>query len=366
MDQVLERVSTANATPPPMTGTLTPLERVEGLRQRRAADGATANDNPWMSALWLRTWWEVYGGQRQARVISLPAPEPAEWPMYQENDRHLRSLGLLGYSYCRHSLPQPENIPALAAQLAAQRDWDTLHFTGLPLDQARRWCDGLRAARLTASVSLAHQQRYLPLDRTWPEIEAEMRPSLRSNVHRRERMLEKLGPLQLRVHTQPDGLASIFEECVALESSGWKGKQRTALAYLPDARRFYRTLAFRAAATGALYLALLYSNDALIAFSFCLRHHRVLGGVKIAYHDGWRRYAPGSVLTYRLLQRLQQQGAAELDFSGGDDPYKAEWTPYARTLADLRAFNRTARGRAAAFLCNSRAAVFARLRPQPA
>ena len=125
-------------------------------------------------------------------------------------------------------------------------------------------------------------------------------------------------------------------------------------------------MAFRAAATGALYLALLYSNDALIAFSFCLRHHRVLGGVKIAYHDGWRRYAPGSVLTYRLLQRLQQQGAAELDFSGGDDPYKAEWTPYARTLADLRAFNRTARGRAAAFLCNSRAAVFARLRPQPA
>lgn len=360
MDQVLERPLAAHADPATL---IPPAERP---RQQRAADGATGDDNPWMSAVWLDTWWEVYGAQRRPRMLSLPDDEQAQWPMYEERDRHLRSLGLLGYSYCRHSLPQPESIPALAAQLAAQRDWDTLHFTGLPLDQARRWCDSLRAARLSASVLPAHQQRYLPLDRPWVEIEAEMRPSLLSNVHRRERMLEKLSPLQMRVQTDSGGLGPIFEECVALEASGWKGAQKTALAFLPEAQRFYRNLAFRAAAVDALHWALLYSGDTLIAFSFCLRRHRVLGGVKIAYHHDWRRYAPGLVLTYRLLQLLHREGMAELDFAGGDDAYKAEWTPHARALGDLRAFNRTLRGRTATIVARTRAQLFARLHPQPA
>lgn len=320
------------------------------------AASAPAADDIWTSELWLETWWEVFGAGSERYGLQPASPPNVHWPLYRERYRLRRRVALLGNDYCRHHLACPDRIPDLVAALAGRRDWDELMLTGLPVDQAHLWLERLAAAGLPARIEPGCLQRYVALDRPWAEVEADFRPTLLSNVRRRERALRRLAPLELRVQTEPAGLDKVFEACLRLEASGWKGERGTAMISRPESRRFYTLLTHRAAAAGALYLSQLYSGEVLIAFSLGLRGGRALAGVKIAYLDSWRRYAPGTILKYLLLRRLHAARFTEMDLGGGDAPYKADWTPYTRALASLHAYNRTLPGRAAAALARTRAA----------
>ena len=303
----------------------------------------------WMSWWWLRSWWEAYGARRQLRVLALHASPPLLCPLFCERRRGLRRLAFLGSDCRRHRLPHPGSDFAVCAQrwaelLAARRDWDVFDLRALPQAQAAAWIAALRALRLPLGPAHAWRQWYVALDRPWPQVEADFRPGLLSNLAKRDRALRRLGPLEFRLVEDAAGLAAVFDECLAIEASGWKGAGGTALACDPRGREFYRNVTRRAAAQGALWLALLYSGPTLIAFQLYLRSGDTLSGLRIGHRHDWRRHAPGMVLQRLVLERAHQLGFAEMDFSGGDEPFKSDWSASARTLVDVCAFHRTLRG----------------------
>lgn len=319
---------------------------------------ALSRDDVWMSALWLGTWWDAFGDGRELRVLAPEEDRRGVWPMFCERRCGLRRLALVGNGYCRHALADRDCIPALAARLASARDWDELDFTGLPLAQAESWREQLCAHGLAARCTPPWGQRYIPLGRPWAQVEREFRPGLLPDVGKRERALQSRGSVTLRIHTTAEGLEAVFEACLAIEASGWKGRQHSAMICRPVQCAFYRALALRAAAGGALHLALLYCGQTLIAFAFDLFYGNAVSGVKIGYLDTWRRHAPGMVLQYRLLRYLHDRGIAEYDLGGGAETHKAAWTPHARPLANVRAFHSSLRGRAAELLLRGRKVRF--------
>lgn len=323
-----------------------------------AAPLALSRDDVWMSALWLGTWWDTFGGGRELQVLAPEEGQQGCWPLFCERRCGLRRLALVGNRYCRHALADADCIPLLAARLAGARDWDELDFTGLPLAQAESWREQLCAHGLAARCAPPWGQRYIPLARPWAQVEREFQPGLPSDVGKRERALQNRGPLALRIQTTSEGLRALFSACLQIEASGWKGARHSAMLCRPVQCAFYRALALRAAAGGALHLALLYCGQTLIAFAFDLVYGNVVSGVKIGYLDNWRRYAPGMVLQYRLLRYLHGRGIAEYDFGGGAETHKAAWTPHARMLANVRAFHSSLRGRAAELLLRGRKARF--------
>jgi CelD/BcsL family acetyltransferase involved in cellulose biosynthesis len=308
---------------------------------------------PWMSDLWLDIWWEHFGhGHRVALTVP---PWGVPLPLLREHRHGLRRLRGLGNGSQRCSLrcaagQLAELAPALAAALAARRDWDWLELDRLLLPQARSLAEALCAAGLWTGCSAPVRQRYVPLDRPWEQVAAVWKPRLAAELARRERALRRLGALEFEVIAEPAPAGQHFEDCLRLETAGWKGRAGTAMLSLPAKAGFYRALVARLAAAGVLRLALLKLDARLLAFNLAVVRGEALASLKIGFDESaeWRRFGPGQLLQLRLLRWAHARGLAELDLLGGEDATKAAWTPCFRELARLRAFNRTWRGRAAA------------------
>ncbi|HXR96250.1 MAG TPA: GNAT family N-acetyltransferase [Terriglobales bacterium] len=314
---------------------------------------------PWMSWSWLRTWWECYGGSNQLRLWHWR--QGKQWiaclPLMREYRHGLRQLRGLGGAGQRRSIQcHPASLSqggpsewaaTLASALRRQRDWDVLQLDSMPVAEARLLQAACREQRLPAMVGATVAQRYIPLDRPWPEVTAHWGASLYCNVVRRERGLRKLGALELVTVTDPEAAVPRFEECLAIEASGWKGRAGTAMLSNPLHARFYRALVRTLAEERRLRLMLLCCDHSIIAFRLCTQQHGALAGVKAAYAEAWRKHSPGMVMLHLMLRQAHQSGLNEYDFLGGDDQFKRDWTPFARPLTCLRVFNSTPRGRLA-------------------
>lgn len=94
---------------------------------------------------------------------------------------------------------------------------------------------------------------------------------------------------EVRGDAPPELLAQLF----ALERAGWKGRAGTAIADDRATGIFYTSLAERAAAAGALRLALLWDGDRLVAFEYGILGGRRLFLLKVAYDESLAAFSPG-------------------------------------------------------------------------
>lgn len=122
----------------------------------------------------------------------------------------------------------------------------------------------------------------------------------RREFRRRSRLLgEELGATpELVDHA---GEAKFVEDFLALEGAGWKGTAGTALASDPAHAQFFREIAARFAARGALNLVFLRGGETQLAATCDL----VAGGVdfcfKVAYDERFSRFAPGRDLAFKMI-----------------------------------------------------------------
>lgn len=179
---------------------------------------------------------------------------------------------------------------------------------------------------------------YLTLPATFEEVLASRSSNLRQQWRRRRRALARKGDLRLRVTTGGDELERDLHTFLALEASGWKGREATAIKSEPRTLRLYRTFARGAAARGVLRLYLLELDGRAIAADLGC----VAGGigflVKTGFDEADARHAPGLVLRGEVLRASIEEGLAGYDFLGGPDPYKLRWTDDLRPRVELHAY----------------------------
>lgn len=330
-----------------------------------------------MSQAWLRAWWENSGRSRPLRLLWC-GPDPRRWscalPLVESRRACWRVWRAPGTGSQRFTPPgfagaSPDTLASAAAALARCRRWDWLQLDRMPAAIAANFAAALRSHTRCCHLSAPELQRFVPLRRPWPEICADMNPSLRKQAERQQLRLERLGPLHFEVHDSAATALPCFELCLRLEASGWKGQAGTAMLSQPAAAAFYRALVAELARARQLRLFLLRSGANAVAFDLCCLAHGALAGIKIGYDHGWGKYSPGHVLMLRTLQHAHQEGLDEYDFLGADEPRKAAWTPHTRQLVRLTAFHSTLRGRALAFAHANRLRRWrrpARLVPHPA
>lgn len=179
---------------------------------------------------------------------------------------------------------------------------------------------------------------YLALPATWEGLLASRSSNLRQQWRRRRRALAREGDLALRVTTGDSELERDLETFLALEASGWKGRQATAINSEPRTLRLYRTFARGAAARGALRIYLLELDGRAIAADVGC----VVAGVgfllKTGFDEADADYAPGLVLRGEVLRASIEAGLVGYDFLGGPDPYKLRWTDDLRPRVALHAY----------------------------
>jgi hypothetical protein len=149
---------------------------------------------------------------------------------------------------------------------------------------------------LTMNISLAGS-----FDDYWA-----MRPrKLIQNMRRYLRRLQsEPGGERLDVISSPEAMAAAVQRYGALESSGWKGREGTAISNDNPQGRFYVEVMHQFAARGEALVYELWLGDDLLASRMLLLHGGMVIMLKTAFHEQFDRLAPGRILLQRTLEDL--------------------------------------------------------------
>jgi CelD/BcsL family acetyltransferase involved in cellulose biosynthesis len=187
----------------------------------------------------------------------------------------------------------------------------TLIVPDLPVDGpvARAIAQAAKRAGRAVQIAEAHQRAALARTTARGDLRASLPTRRRKEFARQLRRLAELGPVALESVTAPDALAAAFEEFLALEAAGWKGRGRTAIvSSLPVAAFARAVVQSRAAEAGVRIDALrLAGKPVAMVVSF-------LAGTsawtwKIAFDEAFARFSPGAQLMLDLPSRLFAESA---------------------------------------------------------
>jgi CelD/BcsL family acetyltransferase involved in cellulose biosynthesis len=236
-------------------------------------------------------------------------------------------------------------IPALWEALGATAGWDMLELPNVPEGSAvEKLARHAKARGCLVHAAPAPDVPYLRFpdgSSSFEALLARLDPKFRSNLRRRRRKLEALGPVRLVESRQPDGRLAQF---YALELSGWKGEEQSAIASRDATRRFYDSIARDAARSGTLSIYALECGGKTVAMYFGLREGNRYFLLKTAYDESLGQCSPGQLITHEVLRALAAEHCTEFDFLGQLMDWKKDWAPQLRRQATWYIF-RGAAGR---------------------
>lgn len=240
---------------------------------------------------------------------------------------------------------RPDVQERLWKALCNPQRWDVIRLDRLPEDSPTLRAGMKVAAELgwnrVLEPTLESPWRSLPRPpATWDEG---LKRKFKANLRNRERRLQALGEVTFVVTGAGADQRAALETFYALEASGWKGERGTAIARQAHTKVFYDALLERTA--HAVWIPILFVGGRAVAAQLIRVHGRTLFLLKTAYHPEFAPYAPGHLITARLIRYGMEKGMEALDFLGADMPWKQDWEPRLRSHYRLSLFAPSAGGR---------------------
>lgn len=298
-----------------------------------------------MTHAWLSAWWSGFG-----------EGEPI-WLLLQDADESLRggaflyrAKGRLAAAANVHSgdwngLARDEPARAELWDALAQLGANRVHLQALPEDAegTRATYDALAGAGYSVMRVPGPFCPWLELPPSWDELMGAVSGSLRSQVKRRRKGLEKEGALSFRTVSGGPSFADDLETFLKLEASGWKAKTGTAILSRPATERLYREFAHSAAEQGWMRLYVLELDGEAIAADYGCAYEGRGVFIKTGFNEAHSRLSPGLVLRAEVLRSSIEEGLQHYDFLGEADIYKTRWTPEVHPRVRIFAYRGAAR-----------------------
>jgi CelD/BcsL family acetyltransferase involved in cellulose biosynthesis len=314
-------------------------------------------DHPFLSHDWVCTFWESFGAGKELHVLLVRADGRliAIAPLMRVRARmyglsvwrieFIANVHTPRFDLIVAESPREAYAAILAHLQQASGRWDVLMLPELsersPTDALLR--DLAPSHWLRAGMWSAGRSPRIALDGDFDAYCARLSRNHRSSVRRRLRKLERYGKVSLEVVGAPADVERAFEDGLRNEAASWKGKAGTAIALHEDLKRFYLTIAERAARSGTLSLLFLNVAGQRIAFAYCLRHGRALYVLKTGYDPAYAPQSPFHVLMYLAIEAAYRDGLEAIDLLGCEEPWKRLWTETAIARHWLFLHRRTAR-----------------------
>lgn len=170
-----------------------------------------------------------------------------------------------------------------------------------------------------------------------------LKRKFKSNLRNRERRLTALGEVSFQVVTADGPLQQAMDVFYALEGSGWKGESGTAVVQRRPVKRFYDGLVDKA--SGDVWVPILSVNGKPVAAQVLRVWGRTMFMLKTAYDQEYSEYAPGQLITARVIRYGLDHDMEALDFLAANASWKADWAPQLRPHYQLLLFAPSLRGR---------------------
>jgi CelD/BcsL family acetyltransferase involved in cellulose biosynthesis len=174
------------------------------------------------------------------------------------------------------------------------------------------------------------------LDERWTDPEHRFSSRRRADVRAARRRAEAFGEVELSI-LQPtaDQVPPLFDEFVAVESSGWKTEAGTALAAQPKMLAFFLRFCMLAAGQKTLRLAFLRIDGRPIAAQLAVEEGGRYSLFKIGFVEEFARCSPGNLLMLHAVRSAAERGLRSFEFLGAEEPWTAVWTDDVRPCLDL-------------------------------
>src|SRR5207253_5860496 len=140
---------------------------------------------------------------------------------------------------------------------------------------------------------------------------------------RAARRLGELGEVRFEVVTTGTQLKRALDVFYRLEASGWKGRSGSAVMQRSQVKRFYDHLVDRA----EVWIPILtVCGDPVAAYVLRISGHNIFA-LKTGYDQTYSKYAPGLLLTSRVIRYGLEHGMEMLDFTASQPPWTPDWGP---------------------------------------
>jgi CelD/BcsL family acetyltransferase involved in cellulose biosynthesis len=306
---------------------------------------ALAAGSPFLTHAWLRAWWSAFGtGEPRWTVLLDERGTLLAGALLRRSGTRVSSAANV-HSGDWDAVARDERSRAELWRTIAGTSANRVQVQGLP--QASDGTAALREALARAGFRVAEVPGpfcpWLDLPETYDELLAGVSASLRSQIKRRRRGLEKLGEVTFRTVCGGATFDADLDTFLRLEASGWKGESGTAILGDAATERLYRGFARAAAERGWMRLYLLEVGGEAIAADYgCAFAGRGVF-VKTGFDESHARLSPGLVLRAEVLRSSIEEGLHGYDFLGEADTYKTRWTPQVRPRTRLYAYRGLAR-----------------------
>lgn len=258
-------------------------------------------------------------------------------PLHYTDHRQIRSLGNF-YT----SLYQPYLAPELASESLARllefiRDSkggvSSIRFAPMDVD-GRCYRSLLLATRKAGMFSFpffCFGNWYLPIVSDWKSYYSGRPSQIKNSVKRKSREFSQAGGT-LEIISGADRLESGIEAYQAVYASSWKVPEP-----FPE---FTPSLIRMLAKNGWLRLGVATLKGQPIAAQIWIIAHGRASIFKLAYHEDFKRYSAGTLLTTKLMEHaIEIDRVREVDYLIGDDPYKASWMTHRRERWGIVSYN---------------------------
>jgi CelD/BcsL family acetyltransferase involved in cellulose biosynthesis len=293
---------------------------------------------PWARPGWIESWWRAFGsGELEIWCLRRDGQLRAVLPLQ-------RVLGALASTTNWHTpefdaVGDPDSIAELlSAVLAARPRRLSLAFVDLAAQGPRALCMVAGQNRQRMIVRPLERSPFIRSDEDWDAYLRGRDGKMLRDLRRRRRRLESDHELTFEVLCGDRRLDELLEEGFRVEAAAWKGARGTAIASQPATRRFYEDVARWCASRGSLRLAFLRHGSTPIAFDFAVEDQGVHYLLKTGFDPEARRFAPGKLLRYAMIERAFQLGLHSYEFLGADNPWKLEWTDTLRDRSLMQVF----------------------------
>jgi len=144
---------------------------------------------------------------------------------------------------------------------------------------------------------------YLPVPADFAGYRNGLSRNFRNNLNKAGNKVARLRDVEFRFAGASTASREDFNNFLAAEASGWKGREESAIAKSPRHVEFYATLVRRLGEAGWLEWQFMTGDGCTLAANLAIRMPRSVILWKLGYNDAYSRCSPGSILLEELVKR---------------------------------------------------------------
>jgi CelD/BcsL family acetyltransferase involved in cellulose biosynthesis len=305
---------------------------------------ADGGGTPFMRHGWLQAWWRAFGDGAELRVCTVWDGDElrAALPLQASGRRGLTALANVHSPDFRPLAADDAALEELAAAAVAASPAVILERMRAE-DPAVGAFAGAGTGRLTL-VDPQHVSPAVELTGDVKDFRKRSKPRWGAPLERFRRKMGRDHEAEMVMVEPPRDLEAELREGYAVEASGWKGENGTAIISQPATEQFYTEMSRAAAARDELRLASIRLDGRLVAWDLLLLFDGRLHLLKTGFDEEFRKLAPGLVLRLSVIERAYELGLRSHELGGSSDPWKLKFSDVDREHVAVRVYPRRPAG----------------------